>query len=160
MTLILKLDLDMVKMYLHTKNEVSMSRGSKVIAWTDRQTDTKTDRQTHRQTDRQTWLKTLPTHIHGWWLHVKSWIYSLLSQIDLCIPCLKTSLAQLVYLIQVTKHTSEGFHPRLKPSADITRSHKEGNQFLTKRIGIPQNYKNKNFNFMSCSSLETKTLPS
>ena len=32
MTLILKPDLDMVKMYLHTKNEVSMSRGSKVIA--------------------------------------------------------------------------------------------------------------------------------
>ena len=32
MTLILKLDLDMVKMYLYTKDEVSMSRGSKVIA--------------------------------------------------------------------------------------------------------------------------------
>ena len=32
MTLILKLDLDMVKMYLHTKNEVSMLRDSKVIA--------------------------------------------------------------------------------------------------------------------------------
>ena len=39
MTLILKLDLDMVKTYLHTKNEVPMWRGSKVIAWTDRQTD-------------------------------------------------------------------------------------------------------------------------
>ena len=32
MILILKLDLDMVKMYLHAKNEVSMSSGSKVIA--------------------------------------------------------------------------------------------------------------------------------
>ena len=32
MTLILKLDLDMVKMYLYTKNKVSMQRGSKVIA--------------------------------------------------------------------------------------------------------------------------------
>ena len=32
MTLILKLDLVMVKMYLYTKNEVSMLRGSKVIA--------------------------------------------------------------------------------------------------------------------------------
>ena len=32
MTLIPKLDLDMAKMYLHTKNEVPMSRGSKVIA--------------------------------------------------------------------------------------------------------------------------------
>ena len=31
MTLILKLDLDMVRMYLHAKNEVSMPRGSKVI---------------------------------------------------------------------------------------------------------------------------------
>ena len=41
MTLILKLDLDMVKMYHHTKNEVSLSTGSKVIAQTD--TDTQTD---------------------------------------------------------------------------------------------------------------------
>ena len=54
MTLILKLDLDMVKMYLHAKNEVFMSRGSKVIARTDRKTDRKTDRQTDRNTDRQT----------------------------------------------------------------------------------------------------------
>ena len=46
MTLILKLGLDMVKMYLHTKNEVSMLSGSKVIAWTDRNTDRQTDRQT------------------------------------------------------------------------------------------------------------------
>ena len=46
MTLILKLDLDMVKMYLHTKNEVSMLRGSKVIACTNRNTDRQTDRQT------------------------------------------------------------------------------------------------------------------
>ena len=38
MTLVLKSDLDMVKMYHHTKNEVSMSRHSKVIARTDRQT--------------------------------------------------------------------------------------------------------------------------
>ena len=45
MTLVLKLDLDMVKMYQYTKNEVSMSRHSKVIAQTDRQTDTHTDRQ-------------------------------------------------------------------------------------------------------------------
>ena len=32
MTLILQIDLDIDKMYLHTKNEVSMLRGSKVIA--------------------------------------------------------------------------------------------------------------------------------
>ena len=44
MTLILKLDLDMIKMYLHAKNEVSMSRGTEVIACTDR----------NRHTDRQT----------------------------------------------------------------------------------------------------------
>ena len=39
MTLILKLDLDMVKMYLYTKYEVPSFSGSKVIAWTDTQTD-------------------------------------------------------------------------------------------------------------------------
>ena len=32
MTLVLKPDLDMVKMYLHTKNEVPSYSGSKVIA--------------------------------------------------------------------------------------------------------------------------------
>ena len=41
MTLILKYNLDMVKMYHHTENEVSMSRHSEFIA------------QTHRQTQRQ-----------------------------------------------------------------------------------------------------------
>ena len=46
MTLILKLDLDMVRMYLHTKNEVSMSSGSKVIVCTGGHTDRHTDRQT------------------------------------------------------------------------------------------------------------------
>ena len=39
MTLVLKLDLDMVKILYHTKNEVSMSEHSKVIARTDRHTD-------------------------------------------------------------------------------------------------------------------------
>ena len=65
MTLILKLDLDMVKMYLHTKNEASMSRGSKVIAWTDRNTDTQTDTQTHRQTHRHDWKHYLPAYTGG-----------------------------------------------------------------------------------------------
>ena len=46
MTLILKLDLDMVKMCLYTKNEVSMWSGSKVIAWTDIHIDRQMDRQT------------------------------------------------------------------------------------------------------------------
>ena len=40
MTLILKLDLDIVKMYHHTKNEVSMSTASKVIARTETHTRT------------------------------------------------------------------------------------------------------------------------
>ena len=48
MTLILKLDLDMVIMYLHTKNEVSMSRDWKVIAWKDRNTDRLMDRHLDR----------------------------------------------------------------------------------------------------------------
>ena len=63
MTLILKLDLDMVKMYLHTKKEVSMSRGSKVIAFTDRNTDRHTDRHTERQTHRH--AKNI-TYLHTW----------------------------------------------------------------------------------------------
>ena len=50
MTLILNLDLDIVKMYHHTKNEVSMSTTSKVIARTDRQTDTDTHTLTHTHT--------------------------------------------------------------------------------------------------------------
>ena len=57
MNLILKLDLDMVKMYLHTKNEVSMSRGSK-------QTETQTDTQTDRQTDRHTYTTENITYPH------------------------------------------------------------------------------------------------
>ena len=35
MTFILKLNLDIVKMHLHAKNEVSRSRHSKVIFWGD-----------------------------------------------------------------------------------------------------------------------------
>ena len=38
MTLVLRHDLDMVKMYHHTENEVSMSGHSKVLAQMDRQT--------------------------------------------------------------------------------------------------------------------------
>ena len=45
MTLVLKSDLGKVKLYGHTKNEVSTSLHSKVL--------TGMDRQTHRQTDRQ-----------------------------------------------------------------------------------------------------------
>ena len=52
MTLILKLDLDMVKMYLYTKNAVFNFKSSKVIASTKRQTGRQTDRYTDRQTDR------------------------------------------------------------------------------------------------------------
>ena len=58
MTLILKLDLDMVKMYHHTKNEVCMSPHSKVIAQTH--TDTYTNTHTHRHDK-----KTLPL-LHMW----------------------------------------------------------------------------------------------
>ena len=39
MTFILKLDLDMVKVYLHTKNEVSVWKGLKLVDWTDWHTD-------------------------------------------------------------------------------------------------------------------------
>ena len=57
MTFILKLDLGMVRMYLHTKNEVSMSCSSKVIVCTDGHTDKQTDRQTDRH-DRKHYLLT------------------------------------------------------------------------------------------------------
>jgi len=39
-TLICELDLDLLKMYLHTKNELSRSRFSEVKSITDRSTDT------------------------------------------------------------------------------------------------------------------------
>ena len=58
MTLILKLD--------HTKNKVSISRGSKVIAWTDRNKDRQTDRHTDTQTDRQTDMTKNITYLHTW----------------------------------------------------------------------------------------------
>ena len=53
LTLILKLDLDMVKVFHHTKNEVSMSGNSKVIAQTDRH---RQQTQTHTHS-----MKTLPS---------------------------------------------------------------------------------------------------
>ena len=43
MTLILKLDQDIVQIHLHAKNEVPGCSGSKVTAWTDRQTSRLTD---------------------------------------------------------------------------------------------------------------------
>ena len=51
-TLVLKLDLDIVMIYHDTKNEVYMSRNSKVIARTDTQKDT------HRQYENITFLHT------------------------------------------------------------------------------------------------------
>ena len=64
MTLILNLDLDMVKMYLYTKNEVSMWRGSKVIAWTDIHTESWTEGWTDRQTNGQTDMTENITYPH------------------------------------------------------------------------------------------------
>ena len=52
-------------MYLHTKNEVSMWSGSRVIAWTDRQTDRDTYRQTETHTDRHDWKHYLPANAGG-----------------------------------------------------------------------------------------------
>ena len=54
MTLILKLDLDIIKRYVCTKNEASTFNSSKVIAGTDRYTDRQIHIQTDRHTDRQT----------------------------------------------------------------------------------------------------------
>ena len=52
MTLVLDFDLDMVKISYHTKNEISMSRHSKIIACTDTHTET------HRQYENITFLRT------------------------------------------------------------------------------------------------------
>ena len=46
MTLTIETDLDMVKMYDHTKNEVSVATASKVIAQTGMRRDRQTDRHT------------------------------------------------------------------------------------------------------------------
>ena len=43
MSLVLKLDLDIIKMDVSTKTEVPTFSGSKVIILTDKQTDTQTD---------------------------------------------------------------------------------------------------------------------
>ena len=56
-TFILTLDLDMAKMYLHTKNEVPSYCGSKVIVWRGGHTG--------RQTEK-TQMKILPIHTRGW----------------------------------------------------------------------------------------------
>ena len=65
MTFILKPDLDIVKMYHHTKNEVSMSPGSKVIAQADTHTDTQTDGQTDTHTHRHDENITSTAHAGG-----------------------------------------------------------------------------------------------
>ena len=57
MTFVLKLDLDIVKMSHHTKNKVSMSRHSKVIACTE----------THRQYENITFLHMrVVTRVEDW----------------------------------------------------------------------------------------------
>ena len=64
MTLILKLDLDMAKMYPYAENEVPSFSSSKNYSLSRQtQTDRHTDRQIHRhrQTDRQTHAH---THTH------------------------------------------------------------------------------------------------
>ena len=60
MDLILKCNLDFVKMYLNTKNEVSMSTASKVIALTDTKTHTDT------QTQPKYYLLIYPSKIDNW----------------------------------------------------------------------------------------------
>ena len=59
MTLVLKLDLDIIKMYVCIENEVPTFSGSSYHL--NRHTDRQMDRQTDRQADRQTRLKLLPT---------------------------------------------------------------------------------------------------
>ena len=51
MTLVLKHNLNIVKMYVYTENEAPTFNGSKLTAWTD----TQTHKQTHRQMHRLDW---------------------------------------------------------------------------------------------------------
>ena len=64
MTLVLKLDPEMVKMFHHTKYDICMSKHSNVITPMDRQTDTHTYTHAHTHTrthtDRQYENITLP----------------------------------------------------------------------------------------------------
>ena len=57
--LLYELDLDIMKTYLHTKNEVSRSRLSEVRTWPGQ-----TDRHTHTQTDT---TERTTSHTCGWW---------------------------------------------------------------------------------------------
>ena len=61
MTLILKLDLDIVKRDVCTKNEASTFNSSKIITWTDRYTD----RQIDGQKDRLKWKYYLSAYADG-----------------------------------------------------------------------------------------------
>ena len=62
MALLLKFDLDIVKMYMCTKDEAPTFNSSKVIVWTDTQTDT------DRQTDRLDWSYYLSSYADGKYL--------------------------------------------------------------------------------------------
>ena len=63
MTLVLKPDLDIINMYMCTEKYIPIFSGSKVIAWTDRQTDTHTH--THTHTQRLDWNYYLPAYAEG-----------------------------------------------------------------------------------------------
>ena len=91
-TLILKLNLDIVKMYHHTKNEVSMSIASKVITWTDTQTDRHTNttktlplphtREVIKQLHKMYIYIVYYKHIHVAAYTTSSWAWFLLGEIS------------------------------------------------------------------------------
>ena len=97
MTLILKLDLDMVRMYLHTKNKVSMPSGSKVIVCTDGHTDRQTDTQTDMQTDRHDQKHYLPAYEGGKYYGVWSVSFACDSRVFQCgvRECVRTRVGAL-----------------------------------------------------------------
>ena len=81
MTLILKLDLDMVKMCLYAKNELPSSNGSKVTVHTDTWTHRQL-RHTDTQTDRPDWNYYLSAYADG--KKYSLWIYLLPLQMSSC----------------------------------------------------------------------------
>ena len=64
MILVLKLDLDMIKMYHYTENQILNYGGSKVITRTDRHTDRQTD-----PTEIITYSHTRMVNIFDWCLN-------------------------------------------------------------------------------------------
>ena len=108
MTFILQLDLDMVKMYHHTKSEVSMSRHSKVITCTYRHTDS---------------MKTLPSHICG--------LSSIVTKSTHCVITIRQNILIFWVTLLLRKIQSAAIQKKKKKMLDFAQT--EPTQFSTRQ---------------------------